>query len=150
MKTTLALNAIVAAIAVFSQTAFAQASAPMTREQRKAETAAANKAGQLPRGQGNVSSTPSKSSDKTRAERKAQTQADAKAGNLAPAGEAGTMKAKGPTPPSRARPPAKRARRRPKLTARRASSSRLATPRPRSESFFLTVAADHFHPAFRC
>ena len=55
MKSKLALGAVVAAIAVFSQTAFAQAaaSAPVTREQRKADTAAANKAGQLaPAGEG--------------------------------------------------------------------------------------------------
>ena len=45
MKTKLALGAIVALFA--AQTAFAQASAPVTREERKAETAAANKAGKL-------------------------------------------------------------------------------------------------------
>jgi hypothetical protein len=88
MKCKFALAAIVAATAVFAQTAFAQASAPVTRDERKAETAAAQKSGQLtPAGQGNVSPTPSKSSDKTRDERKAQTNADAKSGKLAPAGE---------------------------------------------------------------
>ena len=93
MKSKFALAAIVAATAVFAQTAFAQASAPVTRDERKAETAAAQKSGQLtPAGQGNVSPTPSKSSDKTRDERKAQTKADEKAGKIAPAGDAGGQK----------------------------------------------------------
>jgi len=84
-----ALGAIVAATAVFAQTAFAQASAPVTREQRKAETAEANKAGKLaPAGQGPIGSAPTGPSDKTRTDRKAQTQADIKSGNVAPAGEA--------------------------------------------------------------
>jgi len=89
MKSTLALGAVVAAIAVFSQTAFAQASAPVTRDQRKAETAAANKSGTLaPAGQGpGTASQPSTGSDKTRTDRKAQTQADIKSGKTAPAGE---------------------------------------------------------------
>jgi hypothetical protein len=88
MKTKLALGAVVAAIAVFSQTAFAQASAPVSREERKAETAAANKAGKLtPAGEGDLKSTPPKTSDKTREARKAQAQADAKSGKLTPAGE---------------------------------------------------------------
>jgi len=90
MKTKFALGAVVAAIAVFSQTAFAQtaASAPVDRQQRKAETAEANKSGKLtPAGEGNISPTPAKTSDKTRDQRKAQTQADAKSGQLAPAGE---------------------------------------------------------------
>jgi len=94
MKTKLALGAVFAAVAVFSQTAFAQASAPVSREERKAETAAANKAGKLtPAGQGPIGSAPGKASDKTREERKAQTQADAKSGKLAPAGEAADAKA---------------------------------------------------------
>lgn len=93
MKTKLALGAVVAAIAVFSQTAFAQASAPVSREERKAETAAANKAGKLtPAGQGPIGSAPGKGSDTTREARKAQTQADAKAHKLAPAGEAADAK----------------------------------------------------------
>ena len=86
-----ALGAIVAATAVFAQTAFAQASAPVTREQRKAETAAANKAGKLApagEGPGAMATQPTTPSDKTRADRKAQTQADIKSGNVAPAGEA--------------------------------------------------------------
>ena len=46
MKTKLALSAIVAAVAVFSQSAFAQASSP-TRAEVKAETRAAEKSGKL-------------------------------------------------------------------------------------------------------
>jgi Domain of unknown function (DUF4148) len=91
MKIKLALGAIVALVA--AQTAFAQASAPVSREERKAETAAANKAGKLtPAGQGPIGSAPGKGSDTTRDARKAQTQADAKSGKLAPAGEAADMK----------------------------------------------------------
>ena len=100
MKSKLALGAIVAAVAVFSQTAFAQASAPVTRDQRKAETAAANKSGALaPAGQGPgaMASQPSTGSDKTRTDRKAQTQADAKAGKIAPAGEGPGAAAKAST-----------------------------------------------------
>ncbi|MGZ5265767.1 MAG: hypothetical protein ACXWCC_03185 [Caldimonas sp.] len=88
MKTKLALSAIVAAIAVFSQGAFAQASAP-TRAEVKAE---AKKGALAPAGEGPIASQPSKTSDKTRAERKATAKADAKAGALKPAGEAADMK----------------------------------------------------------
>ncbi|MGZ5186842.1 MAG: hypothetical protein ACXWCU_11810 [Caldimonas sp.] len=88
MKTKLALSAIVAAIAVFSQGAFAQASAP-TRAEVKAE---AKKGAIAPAGEGPIASQPSKTSDKTRAERKATAKADAKAGALKPAGEAADMK----------------------------------------------------------
>jgi len=90
-----ALGAIVAATAVFAQTAFAQASAPVTREQRKAETAAANKAGKLApagEGPGAMGSQPAGPSDKTRTDRKAQTQADIKSGGTKPAGEAAELK----------------------------------------------------------
>ena len=90
MKSKFALGVIVAATAVFAQTAFAQASAPVTREQRKAETAAANKAGKLApagEGPGAMASQPSTGSDKTRTDRKAQTEADIKSGNVAPAGQ---------------------------------------------------------------
>lgn len=89
MKTKLALSAIVAAIAVFSQGAFAQASAP-TRAEVKAE---AKKGALAPAGEGPIASQPSKTSDKTRAERKATAKADAKAGALKPAGEAAEVKA---------------------------------------------------------
>ena len=90
-----ALGAIVAATAVFAQTAFAQASAPVTREQRKAETAAANKAGKLApagEGPGAMASQPTTPSDKTRTDRKAQTQADIKSGGTKPAGDAAEKK----------------------------------------------------------
>ena len=96
MKTRFALGAVVAALAVFSQTAFAQATAASspTRDQRKAETAEAQKSGKLtPAGQGNTGGTPSTASDKTRTDRKAQTEADIKAGKTAPAGEAALQKA---------------------------------------------------------
>lgn len=88
MKTKLVLSAIVAAVAVFSQGAFAQASSP-TRAEVKAE---AKKGSLAPAGEGPIASAPGKQSDKTRAERKAQTKADAKAGALKPAGEAADMK----------------------------------------------------------
>jgi hypothetical protein len=95
MKSKFALGVIVAATAVFAQTAFAQASAPVTREQRKAETAAANKAGKLApagEGPGAMASQPSTGSDKTRTDRKAQTQADIKSGGTKPAGDAAEAK----------------------------------------------------------
>lgn len=81
----------VAVAALVSQSVGAQASAPVTRAERKAETAELNKAGKLtPAGQGGVSATPSTTkSSLTRADRKAQTVADAKSGNLTPAGQGG-------------------------------------------------------------
>ncbi len=82
MKSKLALSAIVAAVAVFSQGAFAQASSP-TRAEVKAE---AKKGSLAPAGEGPQASVP-KTTDKTRAERKAQAKADEKAGNIKPAGE---------------------------------------------------------------
>ena len=93
MKTKFALTAIVAALAVFSQGAFAQASSP-TRAEVKAETKTAEKAGKLTpagEGPGAMASAPT-GTDKTRAERKAQTKADAKSGALKPAGDAADMK----------------------------------------------------------
>ena len=87
MKSKLALSAIVAAVAVFSQGAFAQASSP-TRAEVKAE---AKKGALAPAGEGPQAVVP-KTTDKTRAERKAQTKADAKAGKMTPAGEAATPK----------------------------------------------------------
>ena len=90
MKSKLALSAIVAAVAVFSQGAFAQASSP-TRAEVKAEA----KTGSLaPAGQGPMASVPA-TTDKTRAERKAMTKADAKGGALKPAGDAADMKKDG-------------------------------------------------------
>jgi len=71
------------------QTASAQASA-VTREQRKAETAAANKAGKLtPAGEGGApqaKSAATAGSAVSREQRKADTAAANKAGQLAPAG----------------------------------------------------------------
>ena len=88
MKTNLVLGAVAAAVAVFSQGAFAQASSP-TRAEVKAEA----KTGSLaPAGEGPMTKQPAKTSDKTRDERKATTKADAKSGNLKPAGEGAEMK----------------------------------------------------------
>jgi hypothetical protein len=88
MKTKLALSALAAAIAVFSQGAFAQASAPANRADVKAGAQAKSvaPAGEKP------TAAPSTTSDKTRAERKEQTKADEKAGKIAPAGDAGGQK----------------------------------------------------------
>jgi len=86
--------------------AWAQASGPVTREQRKAETAAANKSGQLtPAGQGGApqakaAATPS---TRTRAQRKAETAAANKAGQLTPAGQGGTPQAATPTASTKTR-----------------------------------------------
>ena len=90
MKSKLALSAIVAAVAVFSQGAFAQASSP-TRAEVKAE---ARTGALAPAGQGPEAVVP-KTSDKTRAQRKAQTKADEKSGALKPAGDAADMKKDG-------------------------------------------------------
>ena len=89
----------IALIAITSQPATAQTSPPaatgaqtqppVTREQRKADTAAANKAGELvPAGQGGPKMAVPSGSTMTKDERKAQTQADAKAGQIAGAGDA--------------------------------------------------------------
>lgn len=92
MKTKLALGAVAAAIAVFSQGAFAQASSP-TRAEVKAE---AKKGALAPAGEGPGTnpekSQPSTMSDKSRADRKATTKADRAAGALKPAGEAAELK----------------------------------------------------------
>ena len=71
-----------------SAAADAATNAPVSREQRKAETAAANKAGQLtPAGEGPAAPAPSKTSTMTWEQRKAQARADQKAGKMVPAGE---------------------------------------------------------------
>ena len=88
MKTKFVLGAVAAAVAVFSQGAFAQASSP-TRAEVKSQ---AKTGGLAPAGEGPVANQPSKASDKTRDERKATTKADAKSGNLKPAGEAAEAK----------------------------------------------------------
>ncbi len=88
MHTKLALGAIAAAVAVFSQGAFAQASSP-TRAEVKAEA----KTGSLaPAGQGPIGSAPSRTSDTSRAERKATTKMARDAGTLKPAGEGAELK----------------------------------------------------------
>jgi hypothetical protein len=86
MKTTFVLGAVAAAVAVFSQGAFAQASSP-TRAEVKAEA----KSGPLApagEGPGAMGKQPSTASDKTRADRKATTKAERSSGELKPAGEA--------------------------------------------------------------
>jgi hypothetical protein len=86
----------IAVMAAISQSVWAQTAAttdsaaapPVSREQRKADTAAANKAGQLtPAGQGPQAPTPTGKSTMTREQRKAQARADEKAGKMTPAGE---------------------------------------------------------------
>ena len=88
MKTKLALTAFAAAIAVFSQGAFAQASAPTTRAEVKAGAQAKSvaPAGEKP------TAAPSTMSDKTRAERKETTKMDKASGNLKQAGEGAAIK----------------------------------------------------------
>ena len=88
MKTKLVLGAIAAAVAVFSQGAFAQAASSPTRAEVKAEakTGAAAPVGEKP------SAQPSTMSDKSRADRKATTKADKASGNLKATGEAETVK----------------------------------------------------------
>ena len=93
MKTKLALTAFAAAIAVFSQGAFAQASSP-TRAEVKAEAKTANKA---PKGDAATGGTPAKGSNTTKEARKAETQAAAKSGNLQPGGDAMTKEGAGPS-----------------------------------------------------
>jgi hypothetical protein len=71
------------------QSAAAQASAPVSREQRKAETAAANKAGELtPAGGGAapVAKSTAKGPTKSREQTKSETAAANRAGELTPAG----------------------------------------------------------------
>ena len=84
------LMAAVAVVATFCwQSAMAQASAPLSRAQVKAETRAAEKSGQLtPAGQGGAPVVNSDASGpaKTRAQRKAETLEARKAGALAQAG----------------------------------------------------------------
>jgi hypothetical protein len=76
---------VATAAAVAYQSVAAQASAPMSREQVKSDTAAANKAGQLtPAGGGPAA--PKSHSTKSRSHVKSETAAAAKAGELTPAG----------------------------------------------------------------
>jgi hypothetical protein len=88
MKTQLALSAIVTALAVLSQAAIAQTTAPASRADVKADAkTGAPRAGEAPF---NTQPGPQASgpSTKTRAERKSETKTAAEAGTLKPAGEA--------------------------------------------------------------
>ena len=93
MKTKLVLGAVAAAVAVFSQGAFAQAASSPSRADVKAEA----KKSHTPAGEATGSVTPGKGSSTTKEERKAQEKADKAAGKLQPAGEAtgSTAPAKG-------------------------------------------------------
>ena len=92
MKTKLALSAVAAAIAVFSQGAFAQASAPSKLRPTAPTSRPAPKPSPSPPPVRSRRRTRPTTSDKTRDERKAQTKADEKSGNIEPAGEAGGQK----------------------------------------------------------
>lgn len=88
MKSNLVISAIATAVAVFSQGAFAQASAPSSRAAVKAE---ASSGALAPPGQGpGERAGPTKNADstKTRMERKDATKAAAAAGDLKKPGEA--------------------------------------------------------------
>ena len=78
----------VAATLAWQSVSAQSASEPVSRQQRKAETAAANKAGQLtPAGQGGAPQAKSTAkSTVSREQRKRETAAANKAGQLAPAG----------------------------------------------------------------
>ena len=80
-----------AAVALFAQGAFAQASAP-SRADVKAETKAAEKAGKLTpagEGPGNMGTGATPGSNTSKEARKADTKAAAKSHQLQPAGEGG-------------------------------------------------------------
>ena len=88
MKTQFALSAIVTALAVMSQAAIAQTTAPASRADVKADA----KSGAPRTGEAPFATQPgpqaSGPSTKTRAERKTETKSAADAGTLKPAGEA--------------------------------------------------------------
>jgi hypothetical protein len=105
MKTKLALTAFAAAIAVFSQGAFAQASSP-TRAEVKADAKSANKA---PKGDASTGGTPSKGSDTTRDARKSTTKTAIKAGDV-PTGAGDAMSKKENAAPSTSSTTTKEAR----------------------------------------
>jgi hypothetical protein len=93
MKTRNVLTVVAAAaFAVFAQAGYAQ----VTKEERKAEAAAATKSGQIPGGEAAgmkaERAEKSKASTTTKAERKSEAAAANKAGQLAPAGENPTPK----------------------------------------------------------
>ena len=85
---TLLVSALAVAATLAWQSASAQASAPVSREQRKADTAAANKAGDLtPAGGGEAPKAKSTAkSTVSRDQRKAETAKMNQEGQLAPAG----------------------------------------------------------------
>ena len=90
MKIKTAASLIAAAVALLAQGAYAAepASAPKTRADVKAETAAAAKNKELtPAGEGKQAAPTKAKSDKTRTEVKSDTAALEKQGKLAPAGE---------------------------------------------------------------
>jgi hypothetical protein len=89
MKTKLAMSAVVAAVAMLSQAAVAQTTAPASRADVKSEA----KSGSLARPGEALATQPGPQasgamSTKSRAERKGETKAAADAGALKPAGEA--------------------------------------------------------------
>jgi len=93
-----------AAVALFAQGAYAQASSP-SRADVKAETKAAEKSGKLtPAGEGpgtmGTSAQKGATSSKSRSERKSETQAAAKSKQLTPAGEGPGNAGTGATPGS--------------------------------------------------
>ena len=93
MRKQLALSAIIAVAAGFSQGAFAQASVPASRAEVKAEakTGALAPAGQGPGAMISSGATTGKST-RTRMERKNETKMVKDAGSLKPAGDAADMK----------------------------------------------------------
>jgi hypothetical protein len=93
MTKQLALSALIAVVAVFSQGAFAQASVPASRAEVKAEakTGALAPAGQGPGAMIGSATTTGKST-KTRMERKSETKMAKDTGALKPAGDAAEMK----------------------------------------------------------
>jgi len=83
------------ATALAWQSASAQASAPVSREQRKADTAAANTAGQLTApggGEAPKAKSTAKPSTQTREQRLKETAEAQKRGELTPAGQGGPTK----------------------------------------------------------
>jgi len=92
MKTKLAISAVAAAVALFSQATLAQTTMPASRAEVKADTKAAKSvpAGEIVAPAG--SSPAGQMSTRSRDERKMTTKTEAKAGDLKPAGEAANRK----------------------------------------------------------
>lgn len=92
LKHVIHLAAAGAAAASIAPAAFAQASAPVSRESVKVETRAAEAAGKLTpagEGPGTKGSGDTSRSTKTRAERKSETTMERNMGGLTPAGQGG-------------------------------------------------------------